>query len=126
MALRTWYGTLEAANAQGVAPGINLRGGATITVVSRGFARYKTGEWYGPSGKYQATAAGTAAPDEPVGAVILRIGDFVTSIGGGLMDFVIPGPGGQVKFEYNDRQGKFDDNTGSYDIAMRYDDADTF
>jgi len=124
MAIKTWNGTLEASNSQGATTGVNLKAGSKITVVATGFGSYKVGSWYGSSGKYKATASGTPAPDEPVGAIILQVGDFVTSIGGGLMDFAIPSPGGEVKFRYNDRDGFFDDNDGSFDLKMRYDDAD--
>jgi len=104
--------------------GLNFRQGARVTIVSSGFARCGPSyDSYGPTGNIMFSAVEVIAPEEWVGALLVKTGNIYTSVGGGLLNWTPP-TDDNVEFVYNDTPEWYGDNAGGFDVTMQYDDED--
>lgn len=124
MAIKIWTGRVEAKQEVPVNTELNFRRGARITIVSSGFARFAGDtEMRGPSGKYQLRRADAPAPNENIGALLVKTGTICSAVGGGLLNWSPP-TDDNVEFVYNDRPRTYADNAGHFDVTMQYDNND--
>ena len=122
MATQQWNGRVESNQEAGVNTGLNFRQGATVTIVSSGWARYSDDrELYGPSGSFGTRRTNAPSPEEPIGALLVKTGRVFTPVGGGLLNWAPP-TDDNVEFLFNDVPGKYGDNVAGFDVTMQYDD----
>ncbi len=124
MAIQIWTGRVEAIQEAPINTGLNFRQGARVTIVSSGFARCKDEfALVGPSGYLEQKRTIAPAPEENIGALLVKTGRIYTAVGGGLLNWSPP-TDDNVEFVYNDSRGAYDDNAGGFDVTIQYDDED--
>jgi len=104
--------------------GLNFRPGAQIHIVSDGTAKYDPSvEAFGPSGCIGMHRANTPAPNENIGALLVKTGSIYTPLSGGRLDWQPP-TDDNLELVYNDTWNGYANNFGSFDVTIEYDQAD--
>ena len=124
MAIQLWTGRVEAKEETPTNTGLNFRQGAQVTIVSSGYARNDPqADYFGPCGFHRFFGDSAPAPDENIGALLVKTGKIYTAVGGGLLKWPPP-TDDNVEFVYNDTRGNYSNNDGGFDVTMQYDDKD--
>ncbi|HWV73782.1 MAG TPA: LecA/PA-IL family lectin [Pseudosphingobacterium sp.] len=103
-----WEGYLPAVQEKGIGTGIQVKKGEVIDILASGFATYGPGyPLHGPQGD---------AGNSFVGKLHVKIGDVITPIGTGVMDWSATSDG-EIIFLYGD-VGHYN-NEGGFDIKLK-------
>ncbi len=123
-----WEGDVAAGDENGQTTGITVQTGDVITIVASGWAYWGSGATRcGPQGGYDATYE-TQNPkcvgQARTGALIMKIGSGpYIPVGCGLFrhDVGSDEGEGEIKFYFNDVQGAYYNNQGSYHVHLGLD-----
>lgn len=118
-----WKGHVPATSSEWVKTGITIRKGDKILLEASGQAQYDSrGRTFGPDGDSKHPSAQTpdasfVLPGAIAGALLIKIGDHIHSIGSGGKPWEAPTEG-EIAFIFNDtnKASEYANNTGGYDV----------
>ncbi|MEI9856747.1 LecA/PA-IL family lectin [Enterobacter mori] len=120
-----WKGHIPATSSEWVKTGITIRKGDKILLVASGQAQYDSrGRTFGPDGDSKHPSAQTpdasfVLPGAIAGALLIKTGDHIHSIGSGGKPWEAPTEG-EISFIFNDtnKASEYANNTGGYDVNL--------
>ena len=127
MAIKEWTGYVNATSETPMNSELNLKKGSKVTIVASGEASICQGSdkhpYVGPTGECKKTLPNLIARNEYRGALLIKNGDILTPIGGGLIDWPVPNDN-NMEFIINDIPGGYHDNLGGFWVTLKYNDQD--